>query len=472
MTDVNQKTDSYRDSVSTVDKEGKRIWLYPKKPKGPLYKARNLVSLFLLAILFAGPFIKINGQPALLLNVLERKFYVFGLTFWPQDFYLFVLASVALVVFIILFTVVFGRIWCGWACPQTIFMEMVFRKIEYWIEGDARRQRELNASPMNAEKFLKRSTKHVIFFALSFLIGNTFLAYIIGADALIKIITDSPSAHIAGLSAMLIFSGIFYWVYASFREQVCTMVCPYGRLQGVLLDKNSIVVAYDFKRGEPRENFSRKRDRSGSGDCIDCAQCVDVCPTGIDIRNGTQLECVNCTACIDACNSVMKKVNLPKGLIRYDSYQGIVDGTKLKFSPRILGYSSVLIVLIAALAVAMINRSDIETTILRTPGVLYQELEDGKISNLYNIKVINKSLEPAAIRIKSLNPFANIRMVGGELTVPGNDYLETSFFIEIPGEKVVLANMPVAIDIYSGENLVQSLRTSFNGPEKLRNRHD
>ncbi len=472
MTDEHQMTDSFRDSVSTVDKEGKRIWLYPKKPKGQLYNARNLVSFILLAILFAGPFIKINGQPALLLNVIERKFFVLGFTFWPQDFYLFVLATIALVVFIILFTVVFGRIWCGWACPQTIFLEMVFRKIEYWIEGDARGQRELNAAPMNTKKFFKKSMKHSIFFALSFLIGNTFLAYIIGADALIKIITDPPSEHISGLSAMLIFSGIFYWVYASFREQVCTMVCPYGRLQGVLLDKNSIVVAYDFKRGEPRENFSRNKDRSNSGDCIDCAQCVDVCPTGIDIRNGTQLECVNCTACIDACNSVMQKVNLPKGLIRYDSYQGILDGTKLKFSPRILGYSSVLLVLVVALAVAMINRTDIETTILRTPGVLYQELEGGKISNLYNIKVINKSFDPVDIKLKSANQFANIRMVGGELTVPGNDYLETSFFIDIPGEKVVLANMPVAIDIYAGETLVKSLRTSFTGPEKWRNSHE
>ncbi|MEJ2055684.1 MAG: cytochrome c oxidase accessory protein CcoG, partial [Calditrichaceae bacterium] len=377
MTKAQNTNNDFRDHIATVDQRGKRVWIFPKKPSGPLYHARTWVSLLLLTILFAGPFIKINGRPVLMLNILERKFIIFGIGFWPQDFYLFVLATITLIVFIVLFTVIYGRLFCGWVCPQTVFMEMLFRKIEYWIEGDARNQRKLKQAPMNCSKFMKKSSKHLIFYAIAFIIGNTFLAYIIGIDALESIITDPPSQHLAGLTAMILFSAVFYYIFAFFREQVCTMVCPYGRLQGVLLDQNSIVVAYDFIRGEPRGKLKRGQSFDNRGDCVDCHQCVDVCPTGIDIRNGTQLECINCTACIDACNSVMQKVKRPKGLIRYSSFNGIKEGIKLKVTPRIAGYSVVLIILVTALLTLMLNRKPVETTVLRTPGVLYQELDDG-----------------------------------------------------------------------------------------------
>ncbi|HEM48577.1 MAG TPA: 4Fe-4S binding protein, partial [Caldithrix sp.] len=276
--------ENFRDKLSTVDQQGKRVWIFPKKPSGPFYSARTWMSLLLIIILFSGPFIKINGKPILLLNILERKFIIFGIGFWPQDFYLFVLATITLIVFIVLFTVVYGRLFCGWACPQTVFMEMVFRKIEYWIEGDAQKQRQLNKTPMNFQKFIKKASKHTIFYAISFLIGNTFLAYIIGIEELKKIITDPPSQHLVGLTAMILFSGTFYYIFAFFREQVCTLVCPYGRLQGVLLDQNSIVVAYDFIRGEPRGKIRKNEAGHKKGDCVDCNQCVEVCPTGIDIR--------------------------------------------------------------------------------------------------------------------------------------------------------------------------------------------
>lgn len=467
MSTENPKVDSFRDRISTVDKQGKRVWIYPKKPKGPKHRARAVTAFFLLAFLFLAPFFKINGHPVLQFNILERKFFIFGLAFWPQDFHLFVLATLTLVIFIVLFTVVFGRLWCGWACPQTVFMEMVFRKIDYLIEGDARQQRLLKERPWDADKILRKGSKHIIFYAISFLIGNTFLAYIIGVDELFKIINDPPSEHIGGLTAMIIFSFVFYWVFAFFREQACTMVCPYGRLQGVLLDPNSIVVAYDFKRGEPRGKI-KKNDTTEKGDCVDCNLCVDVCPTGIDIRNGTQLECVNCTACIDACDDVMTKVKRPKGLIRYDSYKGISEGVKLKFTPRIAGYSAVLVILVTLLTILMFNRSDVETTILRTPGVLYQETNDGYLTNLYNIKIVNKTFQELPVRIKLDTPEGRIRMIGGDINVDPDALAESAFFVELPKDKVNLVNTRVHIGVYSGEKKLEDIETSFIGPNRFK----
>ena len=461
--------EKFRDSVSTIDKEGKRVWVFPRMPKGKLYRWRTAVSVFLLALLFGIPFIKINGQPLLLLNILERKFVVFGMPFWPQDFYIFMVATLTIVVFVVLFTVVFGRIWCGWACPQTIFMEMVFRRIEYLIEGDAREQRRLNEAPMSAEKFFKKTLKHGIFFALSVILANTFLAYIIGIDELKELITSSPAEHLTGFIVMLLFSAVFYWIYAFFREQICTMVCPYGRLQGVLLDKKTIVVAYDFLRGEPR---GKSKKAESTGDCIDCNMCVDVCPTGIDIRNGTQLECVNCTACIDACNSVMDKVKKPRGLIRYDSYEGIEKGTKLTLSARIVGYSSILLILLTALILLFTNRSVLDATVLRTPGVLFQELPDGRLSNLYNIKVVNKTFDEKPIELKMLSPVGEIEIIGGSLTAPPGSLCESSFFIKLDKKFVPFRVTPVVIAVMSEGVVLEEIKSSFLGPAHQKGRLD
>lgn len=290
--------ETFRDSVATITAEGKRSWIYPKKPKGKLYNARTIVSYFLLAIFFGMPWIKIDGHPFMLLNVIERKFVLFGIAFFPQDFFLFVLAMLTFVVFIALFTALFGRLWCGWTCPQTVFMEMVFRKIEYWIEGDAMQQKALDKRKWDSYKAKRKIAKHTIFFLIAFIISNTFLAYIISVDEWKKIASEGVGQHMVGFVSILVFSGVFYGVYARFREQVCIVVCPYGRLQGALMDPNSVIVAYDYKRGEPRGKLTRKNETLG--DCIDCNQCQMVCPSGIDIRNGTQLECIGCTACIDA----------------------------------------------------------------------------------------------------------------------------------------------------------------------------
>jgi cytochrome c oxidase accessory protein FixG len=454
-------SDAFRDHVSTIGKKGKHIRLYPRKPRGKFHRLRVMVAVFLLSFFFIAPFIKIYDRPLLLFNILERKFILLGITFWPQDFHLFVLATIILIIFIILFTVVFGRLWCGWACPQTIFMEMVFRKIEYWLEGDTFKQQKLARQPYHFKKTFIKIIKHILFYGISFIIGNTFLAYIIGIDDLFTIITDPPSQHISGLSIMILFSAVFYWVFALFREQVCTMVCPYGRLQGVLLDQNSIVVAYDFKRGEPRGKLNRQKVRSIRGDCVDCNQCVAICPTGIDIRNGTQLECINCTACMDACDWVMTKVKKPLGLIRYASYKNLSEGQKLLLTPRSIGYSVVLFILMLIALALFLTRNDIETTILRTPGILAQETDQGTLTNLFNLKVVNKTYSDLPLEIRLLSPMGKIKTVVPLLSVPAADLLESVFFIEIDKEMIKDQVMPLEIGLYSNGRQLETIRTTF-----------
>lgn len=459
--------ESFRDSISTVDQSGKRVWIYPKKPKGKLYNARTWVSIFLLAVFFGGPFIKIGGQPLLLLNFLERKFIVFGLAFWPQDFYLFLLAMITFVVFIVLFTAVFGRVWCGWACPQTVFMEMVFRKIEYWIEGDARNQRKLNAMPWTGEKIFKKFSKHIIFFAIAFLIGNMFMAYIVGDERLFEIITASPAENLTGFISVLAFSGIFYFIFASFREQACVIVCPYGRFQSVLLDKNSVVISYDFVRGEKRGKLSkRKEPPPDQGDCVDCHQCVDVCPTGIDIRNGTQLECVNCTACIDACDAIMDKVGKPRGLIKFASYNGIKHKINQIFTPRVIGYSLVLVVLMTLLTTLLFLRSPIEATILRTPGTMFNTLPNGNISNLYTVKIINKTFEemPLEFRLKDIQ--GKLTLAGSKLVVPADGLAQSALIAELSPEHLISGSNSIQIEVVSNGEILQTVKTGFMAPEK------
>ncbi|MEO1448977.1 MAG: cytochrome c oxidase accessory protein CcoG [Bacteroidota bacterium] len=459
--------DAYRDAIATVDQSGARSWIFPKKPKGDLYTWRKRLSWVFLTLLFAGPFLRYKGEPFLLFNILERKFILFGITFWPQDFHLFVLAMITFFVFIVLFTVIFGRIWCGWACPQTIFMEMVFRRVEYWIEGDSSQQRKLAKAPWNREKILKKGSKWSIFAVIAFLIGNLVMAYIVGTDELFKYITESPSDNWGKFTFVLIFSGIFYFVFAWFREQACIAVCPYGRLQGVLLGKDSIVVAYDWIRGEPRGKLKRKAqpDAAPQGDCIDCKLCVAVCPTGIDIRNGTQMECVNCTACIDACDDIMEKVNKPKGLIRLDSFNGIESQTPaFRWTPRILAYSGVLVALLSILSFSLASRADVEATILRTPGMLYQEQVEGYISNLYSIQVVNKTTEQLPVEIRIDASGGNIRLVGQALEVAPRDISKGVFFVDLPRESLDRGKNKIFLEIWSGDRRVSRVKTSFVGP--------
>jgi cytochrome c oxidase accessory protein FixG len=456
-------TESFRDSMSIVSKEGKRRWIYPQQPSGRYYRWRTILSVLLLAFLFGMPFVRAHDQPYFLFNVVERKFILFGTMFGPHDFYLLALALITAIVFIILFTVVFGRLFCGWVCPQTVFMEMVFRKIDYWVEGDHRQQRRLNESPWTGEKSLRKGAKYLIYAVLAFLIGNTLLAWIIGVDALRTIVTDPPSMHVGGLTAMIVFSGVFYWIFSWFREQACILVCPYGRLQGVLLDRNSIVIAYDHVRGEPRGKLRRGAERT-EGDCIDCDQCVVVCPTGIDIRNGTQLECVNCTACIDACDAVMDKIGKPRGLVRYDSAGAIATGTSRLWTPRVIGYSVVLLLLATVLGVLLANRSEVDVTVLRTPGMFYQDRPDGRVSNVYDVKVLNKTFAPAPVTFTLEGLDGTIEVFGGDVAAEPQGIAEAKLAILLQPAHLAGLSTPVTIGVYAGGKKVNTIHTTFLGP--------
>ncbi len=474
MNDAPHKTDNdFRDHLATADQTGRRVWVFPAKPKGRLYTARSIVSVFLLAFLFGAPFIRVGGQPILLFNIIERRFIIFGVTFWPQDFFLLVLGAITLVIFIILFTAVFGRLFCGWICPQTIFLEMVFRRIEYWIEGGPSRQKQLAARPWDESKVFKRTLKHTLFFAISFLIGNTFLAYIIGTDNLFRIVTDNPLNHLGGLTAMIVFSFLFYGVFAWFREQACTLVCPYGRLQGVLIDSNSIVVAYDYQRGEPRAPMRRGKGERTEGDCVECNACVAVCPTGIDIRNGTQLECVNCTACIDACNRTMQKVNLPQGLIRYSSQAQIEGKPKKWITGRVGIYSVVLAILVTLLTVLLVTRTDVETTILRPPGSLYTEIDHDLVRNLYTAKLVNKTSHevPVSFRLKSPKG-GTLTLVGAAITVPPRGISESAFFVDLPQSMLFSASTLIEVEVLDNGKVAKTVRTNFLGPQPGSKHHD
>lgn len=467
--------EKFRDSISTINEEGKRAWVFPKKPSGKFYDYRKYVSYFLLAFLFASPFIKINGNQFLLFNVLERRFNIFGNPFWPQDFHLFVISMIIGVIFITLFTVVFGRIFCGWICPQTIFMEMVFRRIEYWIEGDRGKQIRLKKQPWTAEKIRKRGLKLVIFLFISFLISNVFLAYLIGSDRLLQYIIEGPGSHFSTLIPLIIFTGLFYFIFAWFREQVCVIACPYGRLQGVLLDTKSIVVAYDHKRGEGengRKKFRKNEDRAalGHGDCIDCLQCVHVCPTGIDIRNGTQLECVNCTACIDECDAIMEKINLPTGLIRYASEDNIENKAKFKVTLRVKAYIGVLTILTAVLISMLFMRNDIEARVLRLPGQLYERKDNNLISNVFTYKLVNKTTESIEdVSIKLMSHEGTVKLVSTHDTfdVPRQGIAEGTLFIEINNSKLSGDRNKIKIGIYEGEKLLETTTANFLGPRSF-----
>jgi len=455
--------ETFRDSMNIITKEGKRNFIYPKKPSGKFYNLRTWFSIILLAILIVIPFIKISGHPLMLFNILERKFILSGIAFGPHDFYLFVIAMIAFIVFIFLFTAVFGRVFCGWVCPQTVFLEMVFRKIEYLIEGDYLSQKRLSIAPWSASKILKKIAKWFIFAVISCIIANILIAWVVGIDDLIKIISEPISLHTSGFIAMVLFSIGFYLIFAWFREYACIYVCPYGRLQGVLLDQNSIVIAYDDIRGEPRGKLKKGRENN-FGDCVDCKECVVVCPTGIDIRNGTQLECVNCTACIDACDIVMDKINKPRGLIRFASENMIKNSARFKLTARIISYTSLLVVLATVLTILIIKRQPIDVTILRTPGLTFQEQPGNIISNLYSVKLTNKTFDPVSIDLKLDDAEGEIKVIGNDIILEPNAVSEAKFLVLIPKGRLKKINTQLDIEIFKNKEKFREYKTTFLGP--------
>ena len=454
--------ESFRDELASVHKDGRRKWVYARKPSGRYYTARTLVSYVLLALLLLGPFVKLHGQPILLLNILERKFIVFGIVFWPQDFYLLVLCVLTGFVTVALVTSAVGRIWCGWMCPQTIFLEMLFRKIEWLIEGSAQQQVRRDKAPVTFDTAWRKALKHVIFFGLSFLIANVFLSYIISADALWTIITDPPREHLAGLFAITVFSLVFYAVFARFREQACTLACPYGRVMGALVDQNTITITYDRSRGEPRGKMVRGAQEAQKGDCIDCSQCVTVCPTGIDIRNGIQLECVACTACADACDDVMTRIKRPTGLIRYTSEEAVRESRRNTLSWRVKAYAVVWLVLFSTAVTLIARRPDMDVLILRQPGTLQTTLDNGDVSNFYNVQVINRTNQAFTLTYRVVQPGGGtITPLGPIADVAPYGLVQSRFLLRLPAAAVTGTSTPVRIEVRQAGVLVDTVETSF-----------
>jgi len=463
--------ETYRDSIGTMEQSGKRKWVFPKKPKGKYTNYRNIVSYILLAVYFIVPFIKINGNPFFLFNVIDREFFIVGQPFYPQDFFILTLGAIASLLFIIIFTIAFGRIFCGWICPQTIFMESIFRKIEYLIEGDRNKQMKLDRQEWNSEKIWKRSLKWSIYVVISLIITHFMFMYILGYEQVLDIISDGPFAHPTNFMVMILFTAAFYFVFTWFREQVCTLVCPYGRLQGVLIDKETINVFYDFNRGENRSKWRKGEDRkaAGKGDCIDCYQCVVVCPTGIDIRDGQQLECINCTACIDACDEVMEKVGLPKGLVRYASEKEIETGAPYQFTGRMKGFAVVLVLLVGFLGYLLSSRGEMEAKFIKPAGSTFF-VRDGKITNTYNYTFLNKTNDKKLVTIKVIEPAKGeiSYSASSKIIVERDKITKGTVNISFPESAMKLSKQNITIGVYDmkGE-LIDSYKTYFEGPFKL-----
>ena len=460
-----EEHETFRNELASIARDGRRRWIYAQQPSGRFYRARTIVSWFLLAFLLLAPFVTFRGQPLVLLNVLERRFVFFGVVFWPQDFHLVVLIALCVLVTLALSTVAVGRVWCGWLCPQTIFMEMLFRKLEYWLDGSASQQLRRDRGPWNRERIVHAVRKHAIFFALSFGLANVFLAWIIGAGELWTIVTDPPREHLAGLVAITIFSLVFYGVFARFREQACVLACPYGRVMSSLIDPHTITVTYDSGRGEPRGRRRKGEPGAEAGDCVDCFRCVTVCPTGIDIRNGIQLECVNCTACIDACDDVMRRVGRPEGLIRLTSHEAIRTGRAHPLSGRVKAYAAIWILLVGAVGALLATRPDIDVLILRQPGTLYTTTADGDLANFYTVQAFNRTGRPVRFTIDVVEPRgASVMPVGAIDEVGPHALLEGRLLVRAPAAALAGVTTPVRFAVRVGDAAAGEIDSSFLGP--------
>jgi len=380
--------------LSTLEKDGSRRWLYPRLARGRFWRARLLVAWGLIAVFAALPYMKINGKPAILLDIVHRKFHLFGQTFLPTDTILLALLLVGLVLGVFLVSALLGRIWCGWACPQTVYLEFVFRPIERLFSG----RRGVGGKPPQDLAAWRRALMYVAFFAVSFYLAHTFLAYWVGVENLRRWIFGSPMEHPVAFATVAVVTFLMLFDFVYFREQTCIIACPYGRLQSVLLDRNSLIIGYDRARGEPRGKRVSLPQAPARGDCIDCNLCVAVCPTGIDIREGLQIECVGCAQCIDACDAVMDKVGTPRGLIRYGSQQGMAGGRAKIHRPRVLVYAGALSLVAGLFVWLLATKSPMDLSVQRNAGAPFM-VNDGLVENTVRIRIANRTDRPESYRI-------------------------------------------------------------------------
>lgn len=382
------------DTLSTIHTDGSRKFVHPADVKGRFTAWRRAAGALLLLIYIALPWIPVRGYPAVFLDVQERRFHFMGLTLATQDLWVgfFLITGLAFSLFYV--TALLGRVWCGWTCPYTVFMEHVYRRVERLIEGDATARRRLEDAPWTAEKVMKRGLKHGLFLLISAVIAHVFLSYFVSIPKLYEMMKGPPTQHLLAFGVVAFLTGALYFAFSWFREQFCIILCPYGRLQSALTDDHSVVIGYDQARGEPRGKVG-----STPGACIDCRRCVQVCPTGIDIRNGLQLECIGCAACVDACDDIMTKLKRPTGLVRYDSYVGLKGGKTRFIRPRMIFYSFMLLAGLAAFGFAATRISPLRASAVRMIGAPFY-VADGVVRNQFLVRVINKRNEPVSYRLE------------------------------------------------------------------------
>ena len=446
--------------LSTLNRDGSRRFIRPKVSRGRYYRKRLVTAWALIATFTLIPVLRFGGKPLMLLDIPNREFTFFGATFLPTDTFLLMLLLFSIFIGIFLVTAVLGRVWCGWGCPQTVYMEFIYRPLENLIEGGRQRQLELDAHGPDARRVLK----YVVFFAVSAFLANTFLAYFVGWDRLLGWMTSPPTRHPTAFAVMLGTTLLMMFDFTWFREQTCIVACPYGRFQSVLLDRQSLIVGYDTARGEQRAPWRKGEERT-AGDCIDCRLCVSTCPTGIDIRDGLQMECIHCTQCIDACDAVMDRVGLDRGLIRYTSQAELESGPRAFLRPRLVVYSAILLVMFGAFTVSLAEKQSADVTLLRGLGAPFTIQASGEISNQIRIKIANRSHEQRSYRIE-LGDAAGMTLIAPEnpLTVAAGETEMTAAFIMVPASAFQDGESTVTVRISDGVDFAEDVECRVLGP--------
>ncbi|MCA8923999.1 MAG: cytochrome c oxidase accessory protein CcoG [Planctomycetes bacterium] len=451
--------------LATLNADGTRNMLRPRLSTGRYHTARRVVAYALMATFALVPFIRVGGNPLLLLDVMERKFWIFGVTFSPTDAPLLALLMLLIFFSIFLMTALAGRVWCGWGCPQTVYMEFLYRPLERLFEGSYTAQQRLDREGMNAQRVLKFMT----FLAVSFFVANTFLAYFVGTERLLRWVTHSPLEHPGAFGIMAVTTALMTFDFGYFREQMCTVACPYGRFQSVLLDRQSMIVSYDAGRGEPRGKRRKNApaDAAPVGDCVDCRACVITCPTGIDIRKGLQMECINCTQCMDACDSIMDKLERPRGLIRYTSEDMLAGEPRRLLRPRVLVYAGLVLVLSVGLAAALTLRGAAKVTILRRTATPFAVLPTGEVQNTIRLKLHNRTEETRGYRV-ALHGADGVRLIpsANPLELAAGEQAELTLVVIVPAEAFSggRRKLPVQLEISDGVEFTERVDYQLIGP--------